>query len=385
MANLRGARKRPDGLWEYRERVNGNRISIYAATESELRKKLADERARGDGELRPRNPITVGQCFDEWLALVEKNRKRTTYALYETMYRLYIKPALATKKLDKIDSTDIEHLYRSLDDKGVGTATIRRVHLVLQRALGIALRKRTITVDPLSGVEPPRHITAKMQTLDREQIDRLITAIKGDRYEALYLLAAVGGMRQGELFALRWSAIDFCRGILTIEQSLQDVNGKLSIETPKTKTSIRSLDFGLGIARALKRRQKDWLSEGHDSPYVFTTPTGEFLRKSNFIRRDFAAVIKKAKLPAIRFHDLRHTAATMMLMAEIHPKVAAERLGHASVRTTLDRYSHVVKGMGRDASDTLEAFIFKAGGGKNGGSNSKRGTSKSTPRKRKSP
>ncbi|MGC8486131.1 MAG: tyrosine-type recombinase/integrase [Candidatus Baltobacteraceae bacterium] len=383
--NLGGIRKRPNGQWEFRARVDGRRISIYAATRSALLKKVADQRARGGGELRPRNPITIDQLFEPWLESVEETRKRTTHAQYDTMYRLYIQPAIGSKRIESLDAQDIEHLYRSLKAKGVGAATIQRVHLVLSRALRVALRKQILFTDLMAGVEPPVHKAAKMRTLDRAETERFLAAISGDRYEALYLLAAIGGMRQGELFALRWSDIDFRRRVVEISQSLQDVDGHLEVVDPKTKTSARSLDFGPRIATALKSRQKAWKSEGHQSPYVFTTPTGEFLRKSNFIRREFAAVLERAGLPRIRFHDLRHTAATMMLMAEIHPKVVAERLGHASVRTTLDRYSHVVKGMGQGASEALEAFVFGPPGGRFGGTTAKRASKRTSRKTKKSP
>jgi len=399
-----GMRHRPDGRWEFRATVDGRRVSLYAPTRGELAQLVADEKARGGGEILPSNPITVAQHAEQWLkSSVLPNRKRTTYAQYETMICRYIIPTIGHIRLTELRSHHIDQMYADLragnidepiirfplttkpvgqvgktNNRGkvksqashVGKATMQRVHLVLRRLLDTAADRRIIPWSPLKGITPPTHKNSEMRVLDTAQLRRLIAAAKGDRYEALYLLAAISGLRQGEVFALRWDDINFKKRTVRIERSLQDVNGTLAVVSPKTLTSSRTIDVDERTIQALLARLDASVLEDHSSPFVFTTASGGFMRKANFRSREFHAMLRRASTEddviMIRFHDLRHTAATTMLSAGVPVKVVSERLGHASVRFTLDRYAHVLPGMGREAADQVQAYIDGDDGVTNG-------------------
>jgi integrase len=182
--------------------------------------------------------------------------------------------------------------------------------------------------------------------------------------EALYVLALTTGMRLGELLAVKWRDIDLDRLSLQVRATLQHTDEGLSFFQPRTKRSRRHITLTRGAVEALQRHRarqaEERLLSGagrHDLGLVFTSTAGGPLHKSNLHFRSFKPLLQAAGLPAIRFHDLRHTAATLLFLQGIHPKVVSEMLGHASISITLDLYSHVLPNMQRDASDALDRLL----------------------------
>ena len=166
------------------------------------------------------------------------------------------------------------------------------------------------------------------------------------------------GMRQGELFALQWDDIDLDAATLSVRRTAVRLGGAVSIGEPKTARSKRLINLPEIAVEALRDRRKDMLAEGNaDSPWVFCAPEGGILQASNVLQRSYYPLLVSAKLPRIRFHDLRHTAATLLLATKVHPKVVQERLGHAKIATTLDTYSHVLPSMQEDATDHLDRMF----------------------------
>jgi integrase len=196
-----------------------------------------------------------------------------------------------------------------------------------------------------------------MQALAPDQVIRLLAAAKDDRLEALYVLAVTTGLRQGELLGLQWEDVDFPGAALHVRHTLHELNGRLWIGEPKTKRACRQVDLPAIAVVALRGHRERMLIEDRSDGLVFCDTQGGPLRKSNLLRRSFLPLLKRAGLPAIRFHDLRHTAATLLLAQGVHPKIVQERLGHSNIALTLDTYSHVLPGMGREAASKLDALL----------------------------
>lgn len=180
---------------------------------------------------------------------------------------------------------------------------------------------------------------------------------KGDPLEALYVVAVGTGARLGELLALRWEDATLEDASLSIRRTLVDINGKLEIGEPKTTRSRRRIDLPAFVVDALRRHRARIGAHPHPKAWIFADSKGGPLRKSNVARRSFQPLLKQAGLPRIRFHDLRHTAASLLLARGVHPKVVQERLGHATIAITLDTYSHVIPSMQKAAAAELDALV----------------------------
>jgi integrase len=205
-----------------------------------------------------------------------------------------------------------------------------------------------------------------MRVLTSEQARTLLDVAKDDRLCALYVLALSTGMRQGELLGLRWRDVDLDRGSLQVRTTLQKVRGQgLVFVEPKTSTSRRTITLSPSAVGALRQHRTRQLAERmacgpvwQDGDLVFPDPLGRPMDGIHLLRYEFVPLLKHAGLPAVRFHDLRHTAATLLLLQGVHPKVVQEMLGHATISITLDTYSHVLPNMHRDASMALEQMLW---------------------------
>ena len=193
-----------------------------------------------------------------------------------------------------------------------------------------------------------------MQTLDAVQAAVLLKAAETDRLWAMYVLAITTGMRQGELLALQWTSVNLDASHLSVRHTLY--KGKLC--PPKTAKSRRQIELPAMAVDAIWRHKAAMLAEGHaSSSFVFCDTIGGPLRSQNVLRRSFFPILERAELPSIRFHDLRHTAATLMLSEGINAKVVSDTLGHATVGFTLDVYAHVLPSMGRDAANRMDRLF----------------------------
>jgi integrase len=198
-----------------------------------------------------------------------------------------------------------------------------------------------------------------MLVLDLEQLAEFQKAAARDRLHALYITATDSGARPGELFALLWSDVDFERGFISIMKSLEEINGALRVKDVKTPKSRRRVDLSRHTLAILSEHRKRMLAEGHYAPdrAVFCDTDGGYLRLSNLHKNSFKPILANAGLPAIRLYDLRHTCATLLLLADVPAKVVSERLGHSSITLTLDTYSHVLPTMQQRAADVMGRLL----------------------------
>jgi integrase len=215
--------------------------------------------------------------------------------------------------------------------------------------------------NPADAVKAPRPTPEEMRPLSPDEAHKLVEAAHGDRLEALYILALQTGMRQGELLALKWEDVDLNRGMVHVRRTLVRSRGRFSLGEPKTKKSRRPVNLTSAAVEALKthlgRQLEDIQRLGdlyRDDGLVFTSGVGTLINPSNLRRRSFEPLLQRAGLPQLRFHDLRHTCATLLLSRNANPKLVQELLGHATVAITLDTYSHVIPGMGNLTARTME-------------------------------
>jgi integrase len=227
-------------------------------------------------------------------------------------------------------------MYHGLLADGMTPATLARVHATLSAALNTAIR-RGLTGNPLIGVELPRANRPETVVWTQPQARHFLAVIRGDELEVLWRLALITGMRRGELLALRWADIDLDRGQLRVRANRIALGGNVIEGSPKTRSGRRSLYVDPQSTRLLRQAHA---SRGCPDGHVFTSPTGEPLSPS-WVSRRFGRIVERAVLPAIRFHDLRHTSATLGLANGESLKAVSQRLGHADINVTARVYTQV--------------------------------------------
>lgn len=358
-----------DGQWVSRIALpDGKRKTFYGKTRKEVSDKLkAAQRAVEDGLSLNTDRQTVPQYLDKWLeASVRQSVSPKTYSTYESLCRTSIAPRMRNVKLAKVTALDLQKLYAELAGDGKSPRTVHHVHRVLHRAFTQAVGWKLLSRNPCDGVTAPRVPRTEMQVWTPEQADAFLLATREDRMHALYVLALTTGMRQGELLGLRWGDINVSAGTLSVRRSLQWLQGTgLVFNEPKTTRSRRNIHLSRKALSALRDHQDRQAFERKAAgaawqarDLVFCTAIGEPLTPTNEAKR-FQRATKAAKLPALRFHDLRHTAATILLVKGVHVKLVSEMLGHATITLTLDTYSHVIPSMHGDAAAAMDA-VFSA-------------------------
>ncbi|MBV9455200.1 MAG: site-specific integrase [Rubrobacter sp.] len=289
--------------------------------------------------------------------------KPSTFESYERIIRNHIKPALGHKKLKTLAPNHLQYFYQSKLDDGLAPGTVRLMHGILHKALEQATQWGAVSRNVCKAVTPPKPNPEDMHPLDAEQTKLLLKAAHGTRLEALYVLAVTGGLRVGELLGLTWEDVDFDTVTLRVRRTKSRARSGPTFTTPKNGKG-RSIKLTRQAVEALKLHRAaqniERLKAGslwQSNNLVFSTTTGKPLDFRNLATASFKPLLKKVGLPDIRFHDLRHTCATLLLSRGHHPKLVQDLLGHASVAMTLDRYSHVLPGMGDQTAAAMEAAL----------------------------
>jgi integrase len=295
-----------------------------------------------------------------------KGRPRTLES-YESTVRLHLDPWIGHQRLDKLQPEHLEELYTELAHQGLSAATILRVHRVLARALKVATQRGKIARNVALLLDPPavkRPDTAL--PLTAEEAKAVMTAARTTRNSARWTVALAVGLRQSEALGLRWSDIDLALGKLSVKRGLHRVAGQgLIYEDPKSERSRRTIALPRPLIEALhahrieqdqERRTAADLWEDHQ--LVFAQPNGRPIdRKTDW--QAWKAVLNSAGVRDVRLHDGRHTAATLLLTAGVHPRVVMELLGHSQMRTTTDTYSHVMPALAQEAADRMTDTLWE--------------------------
>jgi integrase len=359
--------RRKDGLYMARYTVQTasgpQRKTIYAKTRQEAAEKLTTAMSERDGGLVfDDENMSLGEYLDAWLKGLTGSVRQSTFDGYEIAVRVHIKPALGRLKLKKLTPAHAATFYQDKLAAGFAPASVNKLHVTLHKALDQAVKWNMIPRNVSEAVKAPRPASKDMRTLSADQVRAMLKAARGDRLEAIYALAVHTGMRQGELLALKWADVNLRDGRVSVRRTITKSGGRLLLGEPKTAKSRRTISLTAGSLSALRDHRKRQLEEmmqrtglWQDNGLVFASETGTLINPSNLRRRHFASLLKRAGLPAdTRFHDLRHTCATLLLGRSVHPKFVQELLGHANIAITLDTYSHVIPGMGDATARAME-------------------------------
>ncbi|HEV8536029.1 MAG TPA: site-specific integrase [Candidatus Limnocylindria bacterium] len=356
--------RRRDGRWEARAtQADGKRKCFYGATRHEVDDKLlAARHAQKRGLPIADDRASVGEFLTQWLEAARPSLRSRTWERYAELVRLHVAPVIGRTPLARLSPQQLQRLYaRKLSD-GLSPTTVHHVHAVVHRALAQAERWGAVARNVASLVDAPRIATHEMATLNEQEVRRLAAALEGHPLEAVFVLAFTTGMRLGEILGLRWRDVER-EGEIHLRTTIERDGDEVIFVEPKTKGSRRRILLTTHASAALRRHRvrqaQVRLAAGPawiDHDLVFSNAIGGPLPEST-LRVAYRAALAGAGLPRIRFHDLRHTAATIALGRGVHPKVVSEMLGHSRTAITLDLYSHVTPTMQREAVSAMEAAL----------------------------
>ncbi len=342
-----GAKK---GLWVAEYKVGTKRRYLYGKTRKAVADKLRERLSSGETDLAPEaGAMRVNEYLDRWLPTVRGTVKERTWTRHEEMVRLHLKPSIGGIKLLKLNALDVQELYFSKLDSGLSPRTVQIIHTTLHKALKQAVRWSLLLKNVAEAVTTPKPQKKEIRVLTSEETKRLLRAARGDRFEALYVLAVTTGMRQGELLGLKWDDIDLHEGTLRVRRTLWE----RKTTPPKTAKSNRSIRLTEMAMEALRRH----LERVGGEEWVFSTEVGTPVNCHNLTNRSWWPLLQKTGLPKMPFHNLRHTAATLLLSQGVHPKLVQELLGHSDIATTLNTYSHVIPSMGGRTALAMEDLL----------------------------
>ena len=359
--------KRSSGSWRASVSVDGRRIWRTFKNKREaqawLRQTLEeiDQGLSFDG-----SQTSLNEFMSKWLVSIKSSIRPNTHKQYQQITNQHILPSLGKYRLREIKPDQIQYLYDRKVESGTGLRTVQLVHAVLHRCFVHAVKLGAIPRNPAAATTPPKPKPKEMKFYDENQVQTMLIASKANhpRMFPLLHLAVSTGMRQGELLGLKWPDLEWESGQLHIQRQLsraEDEGYELTI--PKTKAGIRKIDLGANTSRVLREHQQrqnqeinkvggDW----HDNNLIFPSTIGTFGDRDN-LRKHFKDLLNEAGLPEIRFHDLRHTAAALMLSNGGPVIVVSRRLGHARPSITLDIYGHLIPQKQKAATDLMDRLL----------------------------
>ena len=368
-------RKRSDGRWEGRYTAGydpdtGKRIikNVLGRTQAEAKAKLAAAQQECQVlDVTRTDEYTVATWLRNWYELYAQPNIRTATAdRYKLMIETYTTPRIGKIKLKKLTSRNLQKLYKDLmehgrvnqrsghGNPGLSSTTVRSVHLMLHSAFERAVKERLIPRNPTDDCIAPKVQKVEMKTLRPEQLKSYLDAADARGMLPMFYLELVSGLRKGELVALLWDDLDIqSRTVSVSKQYVKNPSGKLTLSRPKTETSVRRV--------SIPREAVDLLLQEHekhpDSPYMFPSPiTGEMYYPDSVVKLH-EKILKDAGLEHIRFHDLRHTFATLALQNGVDIKTVSSMLGHYDAGFTLRTYTHATRQMQDQAAETMGSFM----------------------------
>ena len=367
-------RKREDGRWEGRivigHKENGDPIFRYlsAGSQKALVERLNRERNIYQGvDLTEDSRMTLGEWLDRWLEeRVAPSVRESTLESYRYHIRHHIKPRLGSKPIGKITVDDVQKLYREIQNCGriqedsvwghaLSGSTVRRLHGVFHLAMDAAVRAHLIPKNPTEGITLPKKETVPKQVLNDAQLERFMKEVQNDPiWHDFFYTELTTGLRQGEICGLMWSDFDEAHGTLAIRRTLHtQKGGRLVAGETKTGTGKRTITLPPSTTQLLAQRKKHSYSQ-----WIFPNPLRpEQPASPGTAYNHLKTLLKRAGLPSIRFHDLRHTFATHALASGVDAKTLSGILGHTQASFTLDTYTHVTGDMQKRASEIVGGFM----------------------------
>jgi integrase len=313
----------------------------------------------------PRGRQTVGNFLQQWLRDYAKpNTAPKTFRRYEQIVRIHLTPVIGEIRLSKLRPLHIQAVYRKVDEKGLSARTALHCHRVLREALHHAVRWQLLSRNPADAVESPRPLRYEIAALGPDDLKCLLDAADQTNFGPLVTVALLTGLRTGELLGLRWQDVDFDNCVLRVQQTCQWIAGEGFIfRQPKSHRSTRPVALSPDTVEILRQRRVASLEERlaagtayEDKGLVFADALGRPIHPST-LRQAWLGIVKASGMDRLRFHDLRHAHASLLMAQGVHPKIVSERLGHSSVSITLDIYSHVAPGLQAEAAAGLDALL----------------------------
>lgn len=344
--------------------------NVLGRTQAEVREKLKAAIGEAQGlDAAKTGKYTVGQWMDVWYENYAKIKVRpSSHQTYRGYIENHIKPNIGSMPLNKLSSLELQKFYKKLlnrgrvtrleaknQPKGLSPKTVRNIHQILESAMKLAQEQKLIIKDPTAGCALPKVEKKEMKTLPVEQLASFLREARESGVFELYYLDLATGLRRGELLGLKWTDIDLEKGELQVKRQVVRIEGKI-VEAPlKTKNAYRTLPLAEDVTAILKQQRK----KAGNSPWVFPSPNGGPISPDSVLRK-LHGVLKRAGLPQVRFHDLRHTFATLALQNGVDIKTVSGMLGHYSAGFTLDTYAHVTTAAQKEAARTTEKVLTAA-------------------------
>jgi integrase len=357
--------QRKDGLWCGQVSIGGRRLTKYGKTQKEVREWIKETLAKIDGGLTYEGTkITLERFVELWLGGKELARRPKTVLQYRQITTQHILPILGKMRLQEIRPVHIKQLYMLKKNEGRGDRTVQMIHTTLHNVLKHAVREGILGRNPVEAVERPKVEQAEMLTLNEEQARQFLITATGSMFEAVYYLALTTGMREGELLGLKWSDLDWNKGVLFVQRQLQQIEGQgYVLVPPKTKAGRRHIKVGLGTLKQLEaHRERQALERAaagerwQENDLIFPTTIGTLLDYKR-VTSEFKRILKRAGLPDLRFHDLRHTSISSLLEMGMSINTVQRRAGHTKASTTVDIYGHSSVRSQEDAAEKIEEWI----------------------------
>jgi integrase len=312
---------------------------------------------------------TLDEHMDNWLKLIKARVSEQTYNSYESLVRVHIRNRIGRLRLSEIKIHDVQKVYVEMKETGLSARTVRYAHTVLSMAMKKAVELNYIVKNPCDFAELPKQIKSETKAFSPQQAILFLQHAEKNKHGLVFEFALITGMRPEEYLAIRWSDIDFIRRNVKVRRALVWCKGGgFKFSEPKTKKSSRSIPLPNSITTKLEVYRKKQLEHRfalgqayNNLDLVFASEIGNPFHYRNLTQRHFKKILQNAGLDKEGFvlYSLRHSCATLLLSENENPKIVAERLGHASVKMTLDTYSHVLPDMQKSASDKLDALLYQ--------------------------
>ena len=355
----------PSGNWRAQIYINGYRLGKTKKSKREAQTWLRQTLEKTiQGYTGHGSNMLYKVFLEEWLSAKKSAIKNNTWSLYEATIRNHIIPFLGREKISDITPEKIQLLYLQKEQAGTGIRTIRIIHTVLNNSLKKAVKLGIIHTNPTKATTPPTYECPEMEIYSEFEITQLLMAVKGTNIETLIYFAVTTGLRQSELLGLQWSDINWDRKTIFVKRQLMRKFKKPNyFVSPKTKSGKRTISLGENTIQKLQehyRKQqihkKKIGTKWQENDLIFPSAVGTPMSQRNLYKK-FKAVIRQAGMRNIRFHDLRHTAASLMLNHGIPVLIVAKRLGHSKVSVTLDTYGHLLPGMEQETANFIDELI----------------------------
>lgn len=376
-ANGEGSiRKRPDGRWEGRYTAGRNPETgkaiyknVLGGSQAEVKEKLKRAIEENKGlDIVKAEKYTVGRWMEVWFENYAQIKVRpSSHSTYRGYIENHIKPAIGNIPLGKLTALDVQRFYKKLltegrverkesenQPKGLSAKTVRNIHQILSSAMELSKQQKLIAANPAEGCALPKVEHREMQTLTADQLNAFFREAKASGVFELYYIELATGLRRGELLGLKWEDIDLEQGTLTVRRQVARINGDVTEAPLKTKNSYRSVSIGADAVEILKAQREKVGGE-----YVFPSASGGPISPDSVLNM-LHRVLKRANLPKVRFHDLRHTFATLALQNGVDVKTVSGMLGHYSAGFTLDTYAHVTTAAQRQAANVMGNLLSNA-------------------------